>query len=144
MLLKEIPLPFGTQGPRSECGIVSRWFATLPSFCFISCPFLPLSVFLTSCSGRPGKFLPAARSRACLCLSPSVCVSPSLLCKNVLADRSDLSEYSAHDRVKRSDQKRNYLIHEHGLSLGPISTWAVSFFLSALTFIKLFSPQSMT
>ena len=46
--------------------------------------------------------------------------------------------------LKGSDQRRNDLIHERRLSPGPISTWTISFFLSVLAFIKLFSPRSMT
>lgn len=71
-------LLFVVQGPHSECGMVffTQLFPTWLSFLFFFL-FLPLLVFLTSCSRRTGKFLPLAWR---LCLPPSLTICLCLFC----------------------------------------------------------------
>lgn len=104
------------------------------SFCF-------LNLLLTKNRKVPGFSLEAVSASVSHHLSVYLC----LLCVKMFWQIIPISVNKVPiTELKGSDQRRNYLIHECWLSPGPISTWTISFFLSVLAFIKLFSPQSMT
>lgn len=107
-------------------------------------PFLPplfLNLLLTKNRKVPASSLEAVSAS----VSHHLSVYLRLVCVKMFWRVIPISVNKVHiTELKAATREESDLIHERRLSPGPISTWTISFFLSVLAFIKLFSPRSMT